>query len=193
MKHNIVTTSKKYALVLMAAFFLVACNLQESESPKVMESDGLLEECPGCWTVNGQDAGKATVKVYDSGFGFSSLPLKSIIQIMLETDTLVLKDNGYLVPSHKSGIGYRAEYYELVPSKWVFDVVGEKRGMKVVMSFSDFIDGEPYSEAIYSKISGVYTITLLLTDVQVVDMLTDTVLFASRHDKRAKLVFVSIK
>ena len=192
MKHNIVATSKKCALVLMA-FLLAACNLQESDIPKVLESDGLFEQCPGCWTVNGQDAGKASVKVYDSGFGFSSLPLKSIIRTMLDTDTLVLKDNGYLVPSHKSGIGYRAEYYELVPSKWVFDVVGEKRDMKVVMNFSDFIDGEPYSEAIYSKISGVYTITLLLTDVQVVDNLTDTVLFASRHDKRAKLVFVSTK
>lgn len=182
----------------LAAVFTVlsVCSCDKDDNNVYIENDvidngGLKGSYEGQWSVEGQQSQESEVTVYDTGFSFKTLPVKTVLETLLPGHDVDVDENvGYMVPYEMTGYSEQASYYAVRPQLWTVSASVDGKKYNAVFHFMGYEDGYIYgSVATYSRLSGVYKIVLRLRGIELYD--GDVRSYAV--DKMLKLTYVTMK
>lgn len=175
---------------------LSVCSCDKDDNNFYIENDlidngGLKGSYEGQWSVDGQPSQMSEVTVYDTGFSFRTLPVKTVLETLLPDHEVSVDENvGYMVPYEMTGYSAQASYYAVRPLQWTVSVSVDGKEYKAVFHFMGYEDGYIYgSVATYSRLSGVYKIVLRLRGIE----LYDGDVRAYAVEKMLKLTYVTKK
>lgn len=184
-----------YLMLMVVVAMLASCSLGDDENDVQHEPQtdaASVQSYDGTWSIDGKTCGSGTMLLDSANFVLTPMPCQAILNaVMPDSDVSDVGEADYVSAYDITGYSEQALYFGIrKPSVSVGATIdGTRRDVNLLVGwYGAFFVG---ASATYSRLSGVYKVTLPVSGYEVYEKNSDTLV--ATGDASVELTFVTKK